>query len=164
MFQTYEATSTGTDWRLSLPRPQLCSSSWSQFSASHACVQFQPRYQQVNLQPKVLMGRDALDLFNKVFRPLLERNIWSKMLWGPKTWESPGRMSPPGWSIWCVLLAAHMSACDLEISGYDSNGVICSQVGYCRARRLDTLKQTFPVLQYSKYSFFSWQITLLISF
>ncbi|XP_069559436.1 interleukin-17 receptor C [Brachyistius frenatus] len=33
----------------------------------------------------------------------------------------------PGWSAWCVLLTLHMSACGLEISGYESEEVICSQ-------------------------------------
>ncbi|KAI4827403.1 hypothetical protein KUCAC02_030799 [Chaenocephalus aceratus] len=32
-----------------------------------------------------------------------------------------------GWTIWCVLLTLHISACHLEISGYDSDGVICSK-------------------------------------
>ncbi|KAK9528982.1 hypothetical protein VZT92_013105 [Zoarces viviparus] len=33
----------------------------------------------------------------------------------------------PGWSIWCVLLTLRMSACGLEISGYDSHEVVCLQ-------------------------------------
>ncbi|XP_044029523.1 uncharacterized protein il17rc [Siniperca chuatsi] len=36
-------------------------------------------------------------------------------------------MFPPVWSIWCILLTLRMSACVLEISGYDSHEVICSQ-------------------------------------
>ncbi|XP_063766574.1 interleukin-17 receptor C isoform X2 [Eleginops maclovinus] len=32
-----------------------------------------------------------------------------------------------GWTIWCVLLTLHMSACGLEISEYESDRVICSQ-------------------------------------
>ncbi|CAJ1050717.1 interleukin-17 receptor C [Xyrichtys novacula] len=32
-----------------------------------------------------------------------------------------------GWSIWCLLMTLHVSACDLELSGYDSQEVICSQ-------------------------------------
>ncbi|XP_034389790.1 uncharacterized protein il17rc [Cyclopterus lumpus] len=34
----------------------------------------------------------------------------------------------PGWSILCVLHTLRMSACGLEISGYDSHEVICLQV------------------------------------
>ncbi|XP_070815888.1 interleukin-17 receptor C [Chaetodon trifascialis] len=33
----------------------------------------------------------------------------------------------PGWSVWCLLLTVCVSACSLEISGYDSHEVICSQ-------------------------------------
>uniref|UniRef100_A0A3Q3FVH2 Interleukin-17 receptor C-like n=1 Tax=Labrus bergylta TaxID=56723 RepID=A0A3Q3FVH2_9LABR len=33
----------------------------------------------------------------------------------------------PGWSIWCLLLTLHMSACNLEASGFNSHEVICSQ-------------------------------------
>ncbi|XP_070758554.1 uncharacterized protein il17rc isoform X2 [Enoplosus armatus] len=36
-------------------------------------------------------------------------------------------MFPAQWSIWCVLLTLRMSAGVLEISGYDSQEVICSQ-------------------------------------
>ncbi|XP_060898867.1 interleukin-17 receptor C isoform X2 [Labrus mixtus] len=33
----------------------------------------------------------------------------------------------PGWTVWCLLLTLHMSACNLEASGYNSHEVICSQ-------------------------------------
>nr|XP_033483130.1 interleukin-17 receptor C isoform X1 [Epinephelus lanceolatus]XP_033483131.1 interleukin-17 receptor C isoform X1 [Epinephelus lanceolatus] len=36
-------------------------------------------------------------------------------------------MFVPGWIMWCVLLTPQMSARGLEISGYDSHEVICSQ-------------------------------------
>uniref|UniRef100_UPI0037E941E6 interleukin-17 receptor C n=1 Tax=Semicossyphus pulcher TaxID=241346 RepID=UPI0037E941E6 len=36
-------------------------------------------------------------------------------------------MFPPGWSIWCLLLTLHMSACGLDVSGYDGLEVICSE-------------------------------------
>ncbi|XP_071388222.1 interleukin-17 receptor C isoform X1 [Centroberyx affinis] len=36
-------------------------------------------------------------------------------------------MVSPGWSIGCILLTLGMSACGLEVIGYDSQQVICSQ-------------------------------------
>ncbi|KAM7006445.1 interleukin-17 receptor C-like [Tautogolabrus adspersus] len=36
-------------------------------------------------------------------------------------------MITPGWSIWCLLLTLHMSASNLDASGYNSHEVICSQ-------------------------------------
>ncbi len=56
-----------------------------------------------------------------------------------------------GWSIWCVLLTLRMSACVLEISGYDSHEVICSQVLWSTLLGYNEADISFAALQYIQF-------------